>query len=65
MLTIRDLSVSNELDMREMSAVRGALCVDVVQAIKDGYNDSGVLGVIVAVAGCLDLASHGVPVCPA
>jgi hypothetical protein len=65
MLTINDLPVCNDLDTREMSAMRGGLCVDVVQAIKDGYKDSGVVGVIVAVAGCLDLASHGVPVCPA
>jgi hypothetical protein len=65
MLTINDLPVCNDLDAREMSAVSGGLCVDVVQAVKDGYKDSGIVGVIVAVAGCLDLVSHGVPVCPA
>lgn len=65
MLTIKDLSVSKELDMREMSAVRGALCVDVQQSLKEGFADSGFAGMIAAAAACLDLARAGVPVCPA
>jgi hypothetical protein len=65
MWTINDLPLCNELDTREMSAVRGGLCVDIAQAVKEGNKDSGVYGAISAVASCLDLISHGVPACPA
>jgi hypothetical protein len=65
MLTINDLPAFSELDTREMSAVRGGLCVDMAQAIREGNKDSGVNGAIAAVASCLDLIGHRLPVCPA
>ena len=65
MLNINDLPACNELDTREMNAVRGGLCVDIAQAVKEGNKDSGVYGAIAAVASCLDFIGHGVPACPA
>jgi hypothetical protein len=63
MLTIKDLTISKELDTSEMSAVRGALCVDVGESLKQGFRDSGFVGLIGAAAACLDLVNAGVPVC--
>jgi len=63
MLKIVDLKRNDELSSSDMSAVRGALCVDVGQALKEGFEDSGFAGLIAAAAACLDLANHGVPVC--
>ena len=64
MLTIRDLPVSKVVDRREMSTVRGGICVDVQQTLKEAAADSGAYGVIVAAASCLDLM-RVMPVCPA
>ena len=64
MLTIKDLTVSKAVDMREMSAVRGG-CLDVQQSLKDAAADSGAYGVISTAARCLDFINNGVPVCPA
>jgi hypothetical protein len=64
MLTIRDLPVSKLVDMREMSAVRGGICVDVQQTLKEAAADSGAYGVITAAVSCFDLMKV-MPVCPA
>jgi hypothetical protein len=61
-IQIKDLTVVQEIDM---SAVRGGLCVDVGQSLKEGFADSGFVGMIAAAAACLDLVNNGVPVCPA
>ena len=59
-IQIKDLTVSQEIDM---SAVRGGLCVDVGQALKEGFEDSGFAGLIAAAGACLDLINNGVPAC--
>jgi hypothetical protein len=64
-IQIKDMTVSKEMNKSDMSAVRGALCVDVQQSLKEAAADSGAYGVIVAAASCLDLINHGLPVCPA
>jgi hypothetical protein len=67
MLTIKDLSVSNALDLREMSAVRGGesnskmgtWCIDVRDTLTQDIANTGVYGVIAA-AAIIPL----VPACP-
>lgn len=64
-IQIKDLTVSKEMNKSDMSAVRGGLCVDVGESLKQGFADSGFVGMIGAAAACLDLVNAGVPVCTA
>jgi hypothetical protein len=63
-IQIQNLTDSKEIDMKEMSAVRGALCVDVQQSLNEAAK-KGPVDLIAAAAECLAWTSHGVPVCPA
>jgi hypothetical protein len=65
MIKIEDMTVSKKLDVSETSAVRGGLCVDVQQSLREGAADSGPYGVIAAAVSCFDLINNGLPVCSA
>jgi hypothetical protein len=59
-MIIKDLTVSKELDMSEMSAVHGGdglelgsgtVCIDVGPTLEDAAKEKGFGGVIIAAAG--------------
>jgi len=72
MLTIKDLSVSKELDISEMSAVRGGLiefgsgnsCLDIGATLKNTVQNEGPAQMIAVAAEIMGGQTYGKPVCP-